>query len=189
VQVHNVGINPDRVVRIPAQFSPSNGAIGCANSHAFALSRFLFESDSPSCLILEDDFYCDDPSSFNNGLRKIITAEFEWDVVLFASNVAVPIELSQTPNLFRVANAQTTSAYMVNRKFAPCLIKLFYECAETMSENTIGLNSAVFKHLSAIDIRWKELQIHEKFYAFLPPLSRQGESHSDIENKLTSYGV
>lgn len=188
-EISGLCLNPALIRRVTAQYTPSNGAIGCANSHAFALSRFLFETDGEYCLVVEDDFECLDGALFKKSVTALLSSHLDWDVVLLASNVAVPTGASPVLNLFKIVNAQTASAYLVRRKFAPKLIKLFYECAELISDAANKINAAAFNHLCAIDIKWKDLQLRHNFYAFLPQISRQRESYSEIENQRVSYGV
>jgi GR25 family glycosyltransferase involved in LPS biosynthesis len=86
------------VVVVDSLLTPRNGAIGCASSHAYALSRFMFETDSQCCLILEDDFQCLDVdyfiNSFLNFLKLILASVL--DIVISVISVLYSIVL--TPN-------------------------------------------------------------------------------------------
>jgi GR25 family glycosyltransferase involved in LPS biosynthesis len=172
-----------------AKYTPRNGAIGCALSQAFALSKFLFESNAEYCLIFEDDFEVLNPENFVDTLSGFLTSYEVWDVLLLASNLAVPISPHTHPNVFRVAHAQTASAYVVKRQYAPTLIKTFYEAAEYLSSRYLASDTKTQNYFYAIDMMWKPLQLKDNFYAFLPQLVRQRESYSDIENQRVSYGV
>ena len=189
LELKKLGINEEFIKIIDAQYTASNGAIGCANSHGFTLSKFLFESDADYCLILEDDFECIDEIVFKDSIKKILTSDVDWDVVLLASNMTVPLQATTIQNLFKVINAQTTSAYLVKRKFCPTLIKIFYESAYKNSESLKVLDNKTANHFFAIDMSWKQLQLQHNFLAFLPQLIRQRDSYSEIENKEVSYGV
>jgi GR25 family glycosyltransferase involved in LPS biosynthesis len=183
------GFTPDLVHIVDAHATPSNGAIGCAMTHAMALSRFLFESEGDWCLVVEDDFQCQDPVRLQRELPALLLGSDEWDVLMLASNTTVPVRPTRFAGVFRVLNAQTTSAYLVHRRYAPTLIKVFYESAHHMTELMLNLNFGLQKHFFAIDQAWKSLQIESRFLAFLPQLSIQRESYSDIENTVLSYGV
>jgi GR25 family glycosyltransferase involved in LPS biosynthesis len=181
-EIAELGFNGNLVRVIEGQYTPRNGAIGCAATHAFGLSRFLFESDASLCLVVEDDFAVDDKSAFRQSLAGVLTQPDEWDVLLVASKQAVPISATRFPNVYRVVNAQTTSAYLVTRKYAPTLIRVFYEAANNLSSAFLSLDDAPLRHLFALDMAWKPLQTTDCFLAFLPQLSYQRESYSDVLN-------
>ena len=187
--LEKLGINKNFINIIDALYTPSNGAIGCAKTHAFAMSNFLFYSDSDYCLIVEDDFSPIDYEKFKIGMVEIFSSEIDWDVVLLASNMAVPISQSHIDGLFKVINAQTASAYLVSRKFASILIKYFFDAAHKNTELLKILDSKTCNHFLAIDMIWKNLQLSYNFFAFLPQLSVQRPSFSNIENKQVNYGV
>jgi GR25 family glycosyltransferase involved in LPS biosynthesis len=184
-----LGVQPNQIKIQQAKFTPRNGAIGCAYSHAFALSRFLFESNSEFCLFVEDDIEILNKESASQAISQALVADMSWDVLLLASNVSYAVEKTKQSNLFRVLNAQTCSAYVVTRNFAPKLVKLFYEAAEHMSSVPLSLDDNNLNFFYAIDMIWKSSQINNRFLAFLPQLFKQRPSFSDIENKLVSYGV
>ena len=188
-QLVKLKLNIDRVQFQDAKYTPRNGAIGCALSQSFALSKFLFESNAEYCLIFEDDFEVLNPENFADILSGFLTSYEDWDVLLLASNLAVPISSHTHPNVFRVAHAQTASAYIVKRQYAPTLIKTFYEAAEYLSSRYLASDTKTQNYFYAIDMMWKPLHLKDNFYAFLPQLVRQRESYSDIENQRVSYGV
>jgi glycosyl transferase family 25 len=188
-EIKELNLNPQLVHVVDAQYSPRNGVIGCAASHAYALSRFMFESDGPYCLILEDDFFVKNKQEFHTKLEPLLTNLESWDVIFLASNVAVPIELTIHKDVFRVINSQTASAYIVKRQYAPVLIKEFFESAHHLSETFRRFKNRSANAFYASDIVWKSLQLKDRYYAFLPPLALQRESFSEIENRLVSYGV
>lgn len=188
-QLGRIGLNRELVRFQEAKFTPRNGAIGCALSHAYAMSRFMFESNSEYGLFFEDDFEVLKPDTFQQSLSECLTNFHEWDVLMLASNVAVPVSGAVHPNVFRVIHAQTASAYLVKRTYAPTLIKAFYEASEYMSRNYFRLDTKSLNYFYAIDMIWKPLQHEGRYYAFLPQIVRQRESYSDIENKQVAYGV
>jgi GR25 family glycosyltransferase involved in LPS biosynthesis len=187
-QLDAAGLNRKLVQFIDAKYTLRNGAIGCSLTHAFALSRFLFETEAPFCLILEDDFQIKDPTTFIASLKSPILKKDFWDVLLLASNMAVGFK-TELPNIYRVMNSQTASAYLVTRDYAPTLIKTFYESANLMSKNFLQIENNEAKHFFALDMLWKQNQIHNKFMAFIPQIIYQRESYSDIENAVKDYKV
>jgi GR25 family glycosyltransferase involved in LPS biosynthesis len=174
---------------IEALYTPRNGAIGCSTSHAYAMSQFLYKTDAPCCLIIEDDFECDDPDYFIQCFTSILKTQEKWDVALFAHNQA--IEKSQTSiyNLKHVLNSQTASAYMINRHYAPDLVSLFYKSSILLNSGTQEFHNKISNHLYAIDMLWKNEQIFRNYLAFFPPASRQRLDFSNIENKTVDYKV
>ncbi len=188
-EIRNLNLNPQMIRILEAQYSPRNGVIGCAASHAYALSKFLFETDGPYCLILEDDFLIKNKTEFLVKLERVLTSFENWDVIFLASNVAVPIEPTAYEQLFRVINSQTASAYIVNRRYAPVLIKEFFESSYLLSETFRRFKNRSANIFYASDIVWKSLQLKDRYFAFLPPLAMQRDSLSEIENRPVSYGV
>jgi hypothetical protein len=186
-----LGIAPAQVDFFPAKRVDGLGAMGCALSHAMALTRFLFEDERPFILMLEDDFEVRHKAGFGANLQGLLGLQAQWDVFLLAHNEAVPIgSLGQSP-VVRVIGAQTTSAYVVQRSFAPRLIRCFLESAEQLRQLR-RLPAPVLRaaqHHIAPDMAWKALQTEARFLATRPALSVQRTSFSDIEGKVVDYGV
>lgn len=187
-QIHAAGLNEQFIQFVAAKYTPRNGAIGCSLTHAYALSKFLFETDAPYCLILEDDFEIKNPTTFIEDLRPIILKKDFWDVLLLASNAALGFK-TEFPNVYKAINSQTTSAYLVTRAYAPTLIKVFNESANFLSQNFLQLENNVAKHFYALDMLWKQNQQYDKFMAFIPQIIHQRESYSDVENSIKDYKV
>jgi len=166
--------------------------MGCSLSHAMALASWLFADSTENCLVLEDDFATHSREQFEGVLDTAIQSRLSWDVFLLASNVAVPIENTPIENVYRVINAQTTSAYLVTRRYAPRLISQFFASAElyrahrhvpSLAEPNL---QAVF---FALDSLWKNLQLNDRFWAALPQVCFQRASYSDVQLRFTNYGV
>jgi GR25 family glycosyltransferase involved in LPS biosynthesis len=179
----------DLVEFIPAKMTMRNGLIGCGLSHAYALSKFLFESEGDTCMIFEDDFHILNPDNFHEKISEVLTASDEWDVLLLASNQALPVASTKYPGVYRIHNAQTTSSYVVRRAYAPKLIKLFYEAGNRLSALSLAMDKKIINHFYGHDMIWKTLQLEDNFWAFLPSICIQRESFSDIEQRVVSYGV
>lgn len=173
-----------------AKKTPEEGLIGCALSHAMALSDFLFESSDEYVMILEDDFEVIDENFVPNELPKLSTFA-GWDVFLLGHNLAVPIEPTPFQQVFRVINSQTTSGYIARRKFVPELVKIFFRSAELLRVNQLlsQPNQTHARRIYALDILWKDLQISHKFLAKFPSVIRQRASFSDIEKRMVDYKV
>jgi GR25 family glycosyltransferase involved in LPS biosynthesis len=188
LEFKKIGLKESDFTRIEAK-KTLNGAEGCALSHAFTLANFLFTTQCEFCLILEDDFEIKNPASFTSDIKILLNKGMLWDVLLLASNASVAIKKTVYENVYRVVHAQTTSAYIVRRDFAPSLIKKFYESAGHIRETTAILPHQDQRFLFAPDILWKELQLNYHFLAYLPQITKQRKSFSDVENKITDYNV
>jgi GR25 family glycosyltransferase involved in LPS biosynthesis len=95
IEFRKLDIDINEVNRFSAIRAGIHGLIGCAFSHAQALSRFLIESNAPHCMILEDDFHIiPDAASLYNGIDNFMTKEKKWDVLLLSGNeiTAIPCE-------------------------------------------------------------------------------------------------
>ncbi len=177
------------VVVVDSLLTPRNGAIGCSSSHAYALSRFMFETDAPCCLILEDDFQCFDVNYFIDSFLNFLKLIEHWDVALLAHNQAVSCVQKYTENINRVVNSQTTSAYMVNRKYAPQLIQLFFHSSNLLSQNLMIFPNSTSNQLFSLDMLWKNEQINNNYLAAIPAASFQRADFSNIENNFVDYKV
>jgi GR25 family glycosyltransferase involved in LPS biosynthesis len=160
------------------------GALGCALSHVTAV-QMCADSDAGACLVMEDDFELTvDPDA----ARALVDRLFDevpaagWDVVFLSSNVIVD-RASPYAMLRRIVNAQTTSAYIVAKHYAPKLLNAYIKSASLL--NQFGCN----KNLFAVDMFTKALQPFDKWYVFHPKLGKQRTDFSDIELQTVDYNV
>lgn len=174
----------------PAKYVEDCGERGCALSHAMALSEFLYTSDNPFALILEDDFAINNPDGFEDSLLAILTHSKLWNVYVLGHRLSIPIESSPVDNTMRVINATTTSGYLVGRLYASKLIESFFRSAQLLKEyeHLPPPNKQITAGFVCADILWKKLQINDIFWASFPPLVHQRKSYSDIRNKVIDYG-
>lgn len=170
---------------------PDFGAVGCALSHAMMLSEFLFNTEKEFALVLEDDFQIRDPAQFLRTIDTALHHAHQWDVFLLGHNVAVPIEATVMPNTLRVVNAQTTSGYLVGRRYASRLIESHFRAAELLRhyKHLPEPNRQITTSMFCCDILWKRLQIDDRYWATVPSIVSQRSSFSDVENKMVDYGV
>lgn len=174
-----------------AKYVENLGALGCSLSHAMLLSEFLYNSNKPYILVLEDDFQLNENIHLFQVIDQAITHAKSWNVFLLGHNGALPIELAPMKTARKIINAQTTSGYLVNRLYAVKLISYFFRSAELLAKykNLPSPNKEIAKSKFSCDILWKELQICDNFWATFPAIIKQRKSFSDIENKLVDYGV
>jgi hypothetical protein len=149
------------------------GAIGCSLSHIRTIEEFLNSGDN-ECIILEDDFV------FTRDKKELKIPVMSWDLIMLSGNVYNKIRFNE--ELDKVIDAQTTSGYMINRKFAKKLII-------NMKDGVVQLSKTYFRHYFALDMYWKHLQPKSKWYIFNPKFGKQREGFSDIENVYVNYGV
>ena len=177
-------VNVVNFTRIPAIYTPKQGALGCSLSHIKALETFLNSARS-TCCILEDDF------TFVLGQRQIASLfksldMVPYDVCMLSANV-LSSEATEHTFLRKVRDAQTTAGYCVSRTYAPTLIANFKEGAAKLKEGfeMDGKKEPRF----CLDIFWKSLQATAKWYVVSPKMGIQRESYSDIEERSVRYGV
>jgi GR25 family glycosyltransferase involved in LPS biosynthesis len=186
------------VHRIDAVRDDAVPARGCTKSHIkaieFALGKqhhhdpnqdpdaALDHDDSylldQAVMILEDDFTFRPHFSMKT-LADTLVASFDFDVFLLAYNSRhdfFSYEEFKKP-IVRVRRAQTTSGYIVRRRYLPVLLKNYRDGLSDMMQN--GKNCH-----NCIDIYWKHLMQGEegRWYSTIPlPFGYQYANYSDIE--------
>lgn len=183
-EIARLGIEEEKIHRVSAVYTPEIGVLGCALSHIKALDLFL-QSSHKSCLLLEDDFMFTTDIHYCKFLFKHLLDK-EFDVVMLGGKVMNEVS-TDSPFLKKVLDAQTTSAYMITREFAPVLRQNLIEGAKLL-EQWFSLYKEK-KHEYCLDIFWKQLQPCNRWFIFHPKMGIQRESYSDIEKKITNYGV
>ena len=173
-----------------AKYDDKNGGKVCALIHAMAISTYLYESEKEFLLILEDDFHITDEKLFLELINYSIINS-NWNVMLLSHNYDIPISNTNNPNILRVINSQTASAYLVGRLYAAKLVEIFFRSSVLLGlyDNLNPPNKDLAKHYFSLDILWKSLQIDDVFLASYPPSVIQRESYSDIEKKKVNYNV
>lgn len=164
-------------VRIEATYVPEKGAFGCAQSHLEALDTFL-SSDESVALILEDDAtFSHDPNVLLEQFFADHKTDNDWDVLLLAANLKRWLEY--TSYAVRVVDAQTTSAYAITRRYAYILRNHWRSCLKRFQHPELGPPE--------IDMSWKELMPHSKWFCLQPKPASQRPGFSDIEVKFVDY--
>jgi GR25 family glycosyltransferase involved in LPS biosynthesis len=182
-QLHSIGLPGQRISAI---YDRTRGILGCGKSHVLAIETFL-KSGATYGIILEDDFtFIDNLETTRQLFRDFFKANIDWDVVMLAGNV-LKDEEGPLPILRKVLDAQTTSGYMVTRKFAPVLLENLRHGVGHLERHYA--QTGLKNHNYCLDIYWKQLQPQNKWYIFNPKMGKQMESYSDIERKHTNYGL
>lgn len=158
------------------------GALGCCKAHLHALLD-AERQGYRHVIILEDDFvFKQSRKTTWDQLHRLFALQVVWDLVMLARNV-----FEWTPTgvdfLARITDAQTTSGYMVHRRFLPLFIAnvqkglALLEASSPPNVFTVGY----------IDQYWKSLQPVHHWFGFHPMLGHQRDGLSDIENRVTEY--
>ncbi len=185
-EMKKLGIPDEKWNRIPGIYTPGFGILGCGLSHKKALETFV-NSNHTYAIIFEDDFTV---SLDENYCRFLLKYAFEkgvdFDILMLAGNV---FKEEETNHFFihRILDAQTASAFVVHRRFAPKLIECLGESTKLLEDWWKEHHEK--KHEYCNDIYWKKLQPVSKWFILKPKLGIQRESYSDNEQKVTNYGV
>jgi hypothetical protein len=168
--------------RIEATHTPANGADGCLTSHCTALRAFLNTAGDGGiapprhALILEDDAKFD-------GTAAACVSQFlgdhppaAWDVLMLAGNVR-KVARYKKPYANKALAVYSTSAYAITRPFAARLLAMWEK------------RTLVRGKVPPCDVSWIALQPTARWYILAPTVALQRPSWSDIENRLTDYGV
>lgn len=185
-EINQMGFPPEKVFRIDAIFKQNKGALGCTLSHKKTLDTFL-ESGFKTCLILEDDFLKTiDTNQMKFLFKHLFETVKDFDLVMLAGKIFKK-EITDSPFFHHVLDGQTSSAYLVTREFAPKLRQNFQESSDLLYEWFEHNNNP--NHDYCLDIYWKKLQPQSKWYIVHPLMGMQRPSFSDIEQRVTNYGV
>jgi glycosyl transferase family 25 len=182
-EIKKTNIDESKVHRIEAIYVEDFGALGCSKSHCIALENFLNSPETnQTCVILEDDFEFTQPQNIVNDLiDKVFNNDVkDFDVLLLSSNTFHELNTAKFNFVTKIIDAQTTSGYVVSRKFAPILLKNYKDGCDLLSVSKI-------KSQHSIDIYMKQLQPNSKWLCLLPKIGKQMDSYSDIEKCSTNY--
>jgi GR25 family glycosyltransferase involved in LPS biosynthesis len=196
-EMKKMGVPDEKIHRIDPVYIPQYGALGACRSQIRIIEHFIQHSYQ-CCIILEDDIEFRDPATVEKKIEQFLTAaKNDWDVVMLGANV-VRAEAADLPLVKKVYDAQTNSAYMINKSFAPTLLKNFKEGAARFENFIQETRSSLFKRFFrrpkpedffpyAFDIYWKQLQPVSRWYVFQPCLCHQRAGFSDILGKHADY--
>ena len=185
-EMKSFAIEPEKCERISAIHVPEFGILGCGLSHKKTIETFL-ASPYKNCIIFEDDFqWVVDNEYIDFLLRPVFEEKIAFDCIILAGNI-LESEPTENPFLRKVLDGQTTAGYIVTREFAPILLQNFTESTEMLFKHYTETGEK--KHDYCLDIYWKKLQSTAKWFVLHPKTGIQRESYSDIECKITKYGI
>jgi glycosyl transferase family 25 len=154
------------------------GYIGCSMSH-LAVLNIAIEKDHDYVVICEDDFQVVNNKYLLKNIN-LLMSNFDWDVILLCSYNSDYVN-TKYENIKIITSAQTTTAYIVNKKYYKTLQNNF-------KEGVLNLIKTDRKTEYAIDIYWKQLQGKNKWYGIYPSYCYQKAGYSDIEKRNVRYG-
>jgi len=179
-------VDESRIVRIEGHYYPENGAVGCLMSHVTALSRALEENSGENILIAEDDLHIKDMDYCNRMLDLLFENIPDWDVILLGQNIVdskdTGIETDNREKIVRILDSQTTSGYLIKKKYIPKLLGIYKRDLSNYFKTGEWKNYFV-------DQSWKVLQPVDKWYSFKPTVAVQRPSYSDIQNGFINIEV
>lgn len=173
----SLNLDKKKFKRIPGDYIPSNGSLGCVNSHILIMND-IKKNSYENCIILEDDFIPYDIETFNSKLKEIIKSDLKWDIIMLSANLIETIQ--HKDNLLKVIKAQTSSGYCINIKFVDNLLISFNESKQKLEQN-------MTKDEWALDQNWKKIQSKYNWFCTNPLLGKQIDGYSDIEQKNIDY--
>jgi glycosyl transferase, family 25 len=182
----------NKIERIDAVNAKFNGHIGCCKSHIKTM-KHIMKHNYKYTLVFEDDFvFKVDQDTFNKKVDRFLKDyKDDWDMIQLASGY-VSTEDTDNDDVKRVKHSSTSSAYIINRHFAPILLEdletslsLMEKDMEEFIRNNNNVMKKKFSTQYALDQRWYKLQKKSKWYLFKPYLGRQGgeAGKSSILNK------
>ena len=159
--------------------SHTNGAIGCSKSHLQVL-KIAKEKRYKNILVLEDDFhFIVDKKVFYSEIKKLKNVNF--DVCLLAYNTPNLYD-SEYPFLFKIKDAQTASAYIVQSHYYDTLITHWEKSLKLFEETNDDTKYTC-------DQSWKELQNKDNWYCFKNRIGKQRESYIAIQKGIVNYNI
>ena len=174
-----LGIDTQKITRVSGIYNENCGALGCSQSHAKAIKLFL-NSPHERCIIFEDDYFPkkEEWVSFFEKMKAYPTEG--WDLIQLSGNILHSSETT-IPFLRKAFHVQTSSSYLVQKRFAPTLLQNIEEGIKKLEEK--------YEDLFCLDIYWLPLQLKSLWFISEPLLGYQRESYSDILKRTTKYGV
>lgn len=180
-ELKKLNYSSEMIERIDA-VKKDNGALGCTLSHLKCL-EVAIENDYECVMIVEDDLGFKEninESSFRDLLDEL-KGLTNFDICSLTSNRLCNYSLKVSEKISKALNIQTTTGYIVRKKF----YKTLYDNFNKSREN---FENGKSKPESALDIIWKQLQGKDtEFYIFDPVIAIQKPYYSDIEKSFVTY--
>ena len=156
-----------------------NGALGCAKSHLQVMHSWLLNGENDLLFVFEDDVIINLNSiELLDLIEKFQISSF--DVLCLGYNTANRLKVDYD---FSVSSSiKTTSCYIVKSHMKSEFISVYEKSIYLLEK---GVDSSI----AAVDLVWQELQRKHYFCITNDRYVVQMESFSDIQKKVTNYGV
>jgi len=169
----------NKIIRIPAVSKPNQGHLGCSLSHIKAMENFIC-SQYNNCIIFEDDFeFTKNLNPINKAFEEFFTNIIDWNVCCLSANIIYQENIGYK-YINKITNTQTTSGYMVNKKYNNVLLENYKEGYDLLLKSYDKGKSDQIQGPYCLDQYWKKLQ-HNNWFVFNPKLGKQRNSDSDIQ--------
>lgn len=174
-------ISEEKTERVQAIHVPKYGCLGCAQSHIKTL-KLAQEREYENIIILEDDFKAvRNRKLFDECINWLLDNRPTYDICLMSYNMHDDQPIIVDKFLRKALKAQTTSGYIINKKYYQKLIDCFSVSAKHLEKRET-------ESQWAIDIQWKQLQLENpEFLAFKHRLGVQIHGFSDIRRTKIYY--
>lgn len=157
----------------------SQRGAGCSLSH-LKVWKDAKANGYNKIIVMEDDFeIIKDEEGIGNILNDLKNLDFS--VCNLGYNNMTPLIKTKYPSFFRCNNIQTTSCYAISVSFLDVIIP-------HIEQATDRLMKCESYPLNAIDQAWKKFQNREDWFVS-ERIGKQRNSISDIERRITDYGV
>jgi hypothetical protein len=180
----------DKIVRISGVYDKERGHLGCSLSHIKTLQQFI-ESPHKNCIVFEDDFeFIQDTQTINALFGKFFDNNIDYDVCMLSANAFDIKPIHKYDFIKKVNYAQTTSGYMLSKRFAPILLANFKEGIVKLKQSyDEGTPENSHNSKFAVDQYWGSLMPYSKWYLFEPKMGDQRVSFSDIMGDVIDNNV
>jgi len=179
----------ERFVGITAKacgYTEGGGIYGCTMSHIY-LFRKMIENGWDTMMVFEDDAkVLTSRESIDKHIQSFL-ADDQADILCIGNSCGDNTDYNEY--LKRCFNTQTTSCYVLKKKFVKTLLECYFKDPSESMTFKEGDFPKIEERIGWIDSAWSELQ---KIHYFMMPQERQliqRPSFSDIMNKHVSYNL
>jgi GR25 family glycosyltransferase involved in LPS biosynthesis len=169
----------ERFVAIP--YEP--GAYGCTMSHV-SLFRKMILNGWETMMIFEDDAKLLTSREEIDKHINVFLEDNTLDILCIGNSCGDNIPYNELMN--RCFNTQTTSCYVIKKKFVKALLECYFRNPEESMTYPADSND-LDKHIGYIDTSWFPLQ--KTNYFMMPKIRQvlQRPSYSDIIHRMADY--
>ena len=161
--------------RFPA-IEKADGRLGCSMSH-LKITTMAREMDLPYVCVVEDDILFTDPEFYKRQLKKYLSSDPEFDVLMLAGNTKKIEKISE--NIARVYRSHCTIGYIVKRHYYDSLISNF--------ESGISGLSKTFDSQFCVDVHWWSLQEKDNWFMIIPRTVSHLPGYSDVDKREVDH--